>query len=215
MVLGCIEGRQVKDIASEMNERPNTVIMWRNRFSEEGIRGLLNRPRGKHFNDYGPDLRERILGLIESDPPPYAGRWTGTLLSSELGVPADVVWRCLRKEGIRLADRKNAAEVIVIDVPLQLTGRKERIMKKNGQDMMDLEIVARIKGKDGTVIEKVIRMDDAIPTLEDFDLSTREGFLRDVDVLERCLLSARDEMTIGLASGYVEEASKKNGKRKK
>lgn len=39
MVLRCIEGEQIKDIAADLHERPNTVILWKNRFSANGITG--------------------------------------------------------------------------------------------------------------------------------------------------------------------------------
>lgn len=41
MVLKCADGKRIKDIASEYHERPNTVILWRDRFIQSGIDGLL------------------------------------------------------------------------------------------------------------------------------------------------------------------------------
>ena len=65
IVLACIEGRQIKDIAAEFKERPNTVILWRRRFEEQGIQGLYNLPRGKNAYRYGSDLKERLLTLLD------------------------------------------------------------------------------------------------------------------------------------------------------
>ena len=81
--------------------------------------------------------------------------------------------------------------------------------------MMDLEITAKITSKDGTVIEKKIRLADAIPGFDDFDFSTREGFLRDFDTLERAIIKARNEVSEGLAEAYGEQLSKKNSRKKK
>ena len=85
----------------------------------------------------------------------------------------------------------------------------------NKNEMMDLEITAKITSKDGTVIEKKIRLADAIPGFDDFDFSTREGFLRDFDTLERAIIKARNEVSEGLAEAYGEQLSKKNSRKKK
>ena len=233
MVLQCIEGRQVKDIAAELGERPNTVILWRNRFAEGGVDGLANLPRGDSANKYGGDLKQRIYDKLNSHPPDGSTRWTGNSLSKELGVPPDVIWRCLRKEKIKLSDitvtlDDNSAHPIedIYDIPLELHVRKDVAMNSklvnsvdienpNADESMDLVIAARIEGKDGTVIEKEIRLSDALPNVKDFDLSTKEGFLRDFDQLEKSMLAARNRVTEGIAKEYLDVASKKNRTRKK
>lgn len=63
---------------------------------------------------------------------------------------------------------------------------------------------------DGRVIEGVASGDGTIPLPEDFDNSTRAGFLRDFDSLESSLVSARDKAVKALAENYMEEVSKKN-----
>lgn len=68
---------------------------------------------------------------------------------------------------------------------------------------MDLVFIARAIGKDGTVIEKEIRLDDALPNVADFDLSTMEGFRRDFDQLERSILDARKQLSEGLTEEYI------------
>ncbi len=100
------------------------------------------------------------------------------LLSKYTSVPPDVIWRYLRKEGISLTGIRCfptdihtcTPEKIICEVPLHLELRKEEPMKnisensKNsnlGNDRMDPEIVARIKGKDGTMIEKTVRIDSS------------------------------------------------------
>ena len=226
MILRCVEGIQIKDIALELHERPNTVIQWRRRFETYGVAGLVNRPRGASANKYGCDLSHRILEKLNTDPPSGSARWTGTSLSKELGVPPDVIWRCLRKEKIRLAgmtatydnpDTTQASEIL--ELPLCLTLRKDGIMankinKGSASEKMDLVITARVIGKDGTVIEKEIRLDDAIPNVADFDLETMDGFRRDFDQLERSILNARQQLSAGLTEEYMERASKKNRKTK-
>ena len=40
MILELAEGKMVKDVAAELGERPNTVILWRDRHLANGIEGL-------------------------------------------------------------------------------------------------------------------------------------------------------------------------------
>lgn len=232
MVLQCLEGKQIKDIAIDLDERPNTVILWKNRFSDQGISGLSNLPRGKNANRYDKAFKVKLRQLLNTEPPDGFPRWTGPLLSKYTGVPPDVVWRYLRKEGISLTGIRplstdiptNTPKKIICEVPLRLELRKEESMENTsinsqnnhpGNDKMDLEIIARIKGKDGTVIEKTVRIDGAIPDVSDFDLSTKDGFLKDLGELEQTVLSARNQMAEGLAENYLDTASKKNRTQKK
>ena len=75
-----------------------------------------------------------------------------------------------------------------------------------------VEITARITMPDGRVIEGAASGDSTIPLPEDFDNSTRAGFLRDFDALESSLVSARDKAVENLAESYMKEVSKKNRK---
>ena len=77
-----------------------------------------------------------------------------------------------------------------------------------------VEITARITMLDGQVIEGIALGNGDIPLPEDFDNSTREGFLRDFDALESSIISARDKATSSLAENYLKEASKEIGNRR-
>ena len=44
IILGCLAGRRVTEIARECRTRPNTVIKWRARFAESGLKGLKDAP---------------------------------------------------------------------------------------------------------------------------------------------------------------------------
>ena len=49
IILGCLTGRRVKEIASQCHTRSNTVIKWRQRFVQDGLAGLndARRPGAK------------------------------------------------------------------------------------------------------------------------------------------------------------------------
>ena len=78
---------------------------------------------------------------------------------------------------------------------------------------MDLEITAKITVKDCNVIEKKICLADAIPGFDDFDFSTREGFLRDFDTLER--VSKPEMMSAKVLRKHMANNCLKNSKMKK
>jgi len=44
MVLGCVDGRRIKDISAELGEQEDVIIKWRDRFIEKGIAGLAAHP---------------------------------------------------------------------------------------------------------------------------------------------------------------------------
>src|SRR5690554_3046179 len=84
MILGCLDGRGVMELARALNTRPNTVIKWRDRFAAGGLAGLEDRPRPGAPRQLPPDLREQILGVLEESPPldrrsgmvvPWPGAW--------------------------------------------------------------------------------------------------------------------------------------------
>ena len=76
MILGCIEGEPVSQIARRLHVRPNTVIDWRRRLEREGLPGLLDRSRPDKQVKYGADFRKQVLELLEQ-PPPEGGEKKG------------------------------------------------------------------------------------------------------------------------------------------
>lgn len=107
MVLACLEGKPVKDIAAEMNERPNTVILWRDRFAKMGIPGLQDLHRSGRTVTYGADFRNMVFNKLKEPPPDGLARWDGPTLAKVLNTSADAVWKLLRKEGIQLSRQRS------------------------------------------------------------------------------------------------------------
>ncbi|ADU65227.1 IS630 family transposase [Desulfurispirillum indicum] len=103
----CLAGLPVGQIAADLSIRPNTVIAWRKRFEEQGIKGLNDRPRSGKPRKYDESLRDRILETLEQQPPKGQARWDGAALSAHLGVSDDAVWRVLRREGIFLSRQRS------------------------------------------------------------------------------------------------------------
>jgi len=107
IILGCVEGRPVTEVATELGVRPNTVIFWRKRFEEKGLKGLNDRPRSGKPRHYDEDFRKQVLAALEEKPPSGQAVWDGPALARHLKVSDDAVWRVLRKEGICLRRQRS------------------------------------------------------------------------------------------------------------
>ena len=86
-------------------------------------------------------------------------------------------------------------------------------MKSENNKKAKIEFSARITDADGNVVEKTITSYKDIPTLEEFDLSTMEGFQEDFGLLEQAVLEARNDIGKGITEEYMGMTSKKNARR--
>lgn len=107
MVLGCLDGKQITEIAQAFDTRPNTVIKWRDRFARMGVGGLDDAPRPGAKRVYDEDFRDRVLGLLDTPPPRGRPSWDGPAVASVLKCSPHAVWRVLRKEGLCLRRRRS------------------------------------------------------------------------------------------------------------
>jgi len=102
IVLACLSGEPQAQIAARLGTRPNTVSKWRIRFAKEGIAGLADAPRSGKPKTYGPDLRTKLLAVIETPPPKGQARWDGQALAKAVGAKKSTVYALLQKDGIHL-----------------------------------------------------------------------------------------------------------------
>ena len=107
IILKCLEGKPVNQVARELEVRPNTVIDWRRRFESEGIEGLSDKPRSGKPIEYGDEFRKELLLLLEQPPPDGLSSWDGPEVAKKLKVSVHAVWRLLRKEGICLSRQRS------------------------------------------------------------------------------------------------------------
>lgn len=107
IILGCLAGKRVKEVAQSCHTRPNTVIKWRQRFAQRGLAGLLDAPRPGAKPVYGADFRNRVLALLEEPPPAGQACWDGPAVAAALQGSAHAVWRVLRQEGICLQRQRS------------------------------------------------------------------------------------------------------------
>jgi transposase len=107
MILGCLNGYKVIEVARKCSTRPNTVITWRNRFIRDGLIGLRDAPRPGAKPKYTKEFRNRLLALLEQSPPSGQAIWDGPALAAALNSSTHAVWRVLRKEGICLQRQRS------------------------------------------------------------------------------------------------------------
>jgi transposase len=107
IILGCLAGQRVKEVARVCHTRPNTVIKWRQRFAQRGLAGLRDAPRPGAKRVYGEDFRNRVLALLEQPPPSGQASWDGPAVAATLQGSVHAVWRVLRQQGICLQRQRS------------------------------------------------------------------------------------------------------------
>lgn len=107
MILGCLQGLRVEEVAAQCRTRPNTVIKWRDRFVERGLAGLEDEPRPGAKRIYDEGFRRRVLQQLEAPPPAGQSAWDGAALAKAVGGSVHAVWRLLRREGICLQRQRS------------------------------------------------------------------------------------------------------------
>jgi len=107
IILGCLAGELVKEIARRCQTRPNTVIKWKQRFVSSGLKGLVDAPRAGAKPIYDEGFRNKVLATLELPPPSGQAAWDGPAVAKVVGGSVHAVWRVLRKEGICLQRQRS------------------------------------------------------------------------------------------------------------
>ena len=107
IILACLEGKQIQQVARELGVSLATVSKWRRRFSLWGLRGLRDQPRPGKPVTYDAAFRKRVLATLEEPPPPGMSHWDGPAVAERLDASVHAVWRVLRREGIYLQRRRS------------------------------------------------------------------------------------------------------------
>src|SRR3954447_12222229 len=69
IVLACLEGKEIQQVAQEQGVSIPTVSKWRKSFAFWGLKGLFDRPRSGKPVTYDDAFRKRVLALLEQSPP--------------------------------------------------------------------------------------------------------------------------------------------------
>ncbi len=107
MILQCLDGWKINDIAKANRVTSATVILWKNRYIERGIEGLADSARSGRPVKYAQDFRATVLAKLEEEPPAGYAQWDGPLLATETGYSKHAIWRLLRSQRICLARKRS------------------------------------------------------------------------------------------------------------
>lgn len=102
IILACLEGKEIQQVARDLGVSIPTVTKWRQRFALWGLRGLQDQARPGKPVTYDAVFRDRVLSLLEQPPPPGMSHWDGPAVAEKLDASVYAVWRVLRREGIYL-----------------------------------------------------------------------------------------------------------------
>src|SRR5215472_13197675 len=98
VVLAAARNESTVSIASREKVRRATVSKWRQRYAQQGLRGLPDVPRPGPRLRYGEATPPRVLKQLDQLPPSGYARWNGRLLAEALGdVSPRQVWRILSR----------------------------------------------------------------------------------------------------------------------
>src|SRR5450631_4187978 len=107
IILACLDGKEIQQVARELAVSIPTVTKWRRRFALWGLRGLGDQPRSGKPVRYDTAFRNRVLAILEEPPPPGMSHWDGPAVAEKLDASVHAVWRVLRREGIYLQRRRS------------------------------------------------------------------------------------------------------------
>ena len=107
IILACLDGKEIQQVARELAVSIPTVTKWRRRFALWGLRGLGDQPRSGKPVRYDTTFRNRVLAVLEEPPPPGMSHWDGPAVAEKLDASVHAVWRVLRREGIYLQRRRS------------------------------------------------------------------------------------------------------------
>ena len=65
IVLACLQGKEIQQVAREPGASIPTVSKWRRRFAQDGVSGLQDRRRSGKPPTYDATFRDRVLALLE------------------------------------------------------------------------------------------------------------------------------------------------------
>jgi transposase len=102
IVLLAAEGMQNKEIAEQMGIAPRMAALWRSRFIDRGIEGLLkDAPRPGRTPAISSQVIARVITRTTQTKPAEATHWSRSRMASEMGISESSVGRIWRAHGLK------------------------------------------------------------------------------------------------------------------
>ena len=103
IVLLAAKGLSAETIAERVGCGRGTVLLWRSRFSDQGLEALIDKERAGRPRTLPRGIEERIIAKTLQGPPKRLGitHWSSRLLARELGISHETVARVWRAHGLK------------------------------------------------------------------------------------------------------------------
>jgi transposase len=101
VVLCAAEGRPNQRIAAELGVALMTVKLWRRRYAEAGLDGLVDAPRPGHPPTFDREDRDRVQALAMGPPPEGLSHWSVREVARQSGMSPSTVHRLFRERGLQ------------------------------------------------------------------------------------------------------------------
>lgn len=102
IVLLAAEGKQNQEIAKVCRVTRRTVGVWRRRFVEKGIAGILkDAPRAGRRRWISDEVIQEIVRITTQETPPARTHWSTRNLAKKMGLSPSTIGRVWRRHGLK------------------------------------------------------------------------------------------------------------------
>ena len=102
IVLLAAEGKQNQEIAKVCRVTRRTVGVWRRRFVEKGIAGILkDAPRAGRRRSISDEVIREIVRITTQETPPARTHWSTRNLAKKMGLSPSTIGRVWRRQGLK------------------------------------------------------------------------------------------------------------------
>ena len=100
-VLACADGQSNAAVAESMGLNPMTVGKWRQRYCQQGIEGLQDRPRCGSPRIYDDEKVAEVINIALQSKPPNATHWSVRSMAEHTGISKSTVQEWFNQFGIQ------------------------------------------------------------------------------------------------------------------
>ena len=101
VVLRSADGLAIERIATETGVALMTVRLWRDRYAQRGLSGLVDERRSGRPPIHGREQRDRVIAMTLKPPPEGTTHRSARRLAKEVGMSETTVWRIWRSAGLK------------------------------------------------------------------------------------------------------------------
>ena len=173
VVLGAAQGTANKRLARQLVTSLPTVLLWRRRFEEEGLAGVLqDRPRSGRPPQISPQKEAEIVEATRTTKPKNATHWTVRTMARRQGVsPASVqrIWKKYHLQPHRVQHFKFSTDPEFVGKVRDIVGLylnpPEKALVLSVDEKSQIQALVRTK-TDPKTVQALLRHSDVKTTLQ-------------------------------------------------